>query len=250
MTGDAAVRRPPPVPSQVALLAMLVFVAAVAVTPARSWPAFLGYALVLVLVARRLGVRARSVLPRMVVEVPFVVFALLLPFVATGETTEVMGLALSVDGLWGAWGVLAKATLGVVAAILLGLVWTPAQVIDGLQRLRLPDALLQIASFMVRYGEIVVAEVSRRRTAVRARGYQARHLGHAPVLARTLGATFVRTYERGERVHLAMVARGYTGTLPEPAEDAASDTYSLALVVTLVAVWCVALTAVVWQWPR
>lgn len=25
---------------------------------------------------------------------------------------------------------------------------------------------------------------------------------------------FIRSYERGERVHLAMVSRGYTGTMP------------------------------------
>jgi cobalt/nickel transport system permease protein len=35
-----------------------------------------------------------------------------------------------------------------------------------------------------------------------------RTLGHAA------GALFVRCYERGERVHLAMLARGYTGTMP------------------------------------
>ena len=29
-----------------------------------------------------------------------------------------------------------------------------------------------------------------------------------------LGSLFIRSYERGERVHLAMVARGYDGTLP------------------------------------
>jgi cobalt/nickel transport system permease protein len=29
------------------------------------------------------------------------------------------------------------------------------------------------------------------------------------VLARTLGALFIRSYERGERVHLAMLARGH-----------------------------------------
>jgi cobalt/nickel transport system permease protein len=35
------------------------------------------------------------------------------------------------------------------------------------------------------------------------------------VLARSLGALFIRSYERGERVHLAMLARGYDGTLPD-----------------------------------
>ena len=34
------------------------------------------------------------------------------------------------------------------------------------------------------------------------------------MLAQGAGAFFVRSYERGERVHLAMLSRGYTGSLP------------------------------------
>ena len=37
---------------------------------------------------------------------------------------------------------------------------------------------------------------------------------HWGVLAKSAGALFIRSYERGERVHLAMVSRGYTGTMP------------------------------------
>jgi cobalt/nickel transport system permease protein len=33
------------------------------------------------------------------------------------------------------------------------------------------------------------------------------------VLARGAGALFIRSYERGERVHLAMLSRGYAGRL-------------------------------------
>jgi cobalt/nickel transport system permease protein len=32
--------------------------------------------------------------------------------------------------------------------------------------------------------------------------------------ARTVGSVFVRTYERGERVYLAMLSRVYTGSMP------------------------------------
>ena len=35
-----------------------------------------------------------------------------------------------------------------------------------------------------------------------------------PALGATLGTLFIRSYERGERVHLAMLSRGYTGRLP------------------------------------
>jgi cobalt/nickel transport system permease protein len=34
------------------------------------------------------------------------------------------------------------------------------------------------------------------------------------VIARSAGALFIRSYERGERVHLAMLSRGYTGSMP------------------------------------
>ena len=33
-------------------------------------------------------------------------------------------------------------------------------------------------------------------------------------MAQSAGALFIRSYERGERVHLAMLSRGYTGWLP------------------------------------
>jgi cobalt/nickel transport system permease protein len=46
------------------------------------------------------------------------------------------------------------------------------------------------------------------------RGFNPRDVRHWPVLARSAGALFIRSYERGERVHLAMLSRGYTGTLP------------------------------------
>ncbi|MER6942357.1 energy-coupling factor transporter transmembrane component T, partial [Nocardioides sp. NPDC000441] len=46
------------------------------------------------------------------------------------------------------------------------------------------------------------------------RGFEARNPLHWPVLARSVGALFIRSFERGERVHLAMVSRGYTGRMP------------------------------------
>ena len=38
--------------------------------------------------------------------------------------------------------------------------------------------------------------------------------------ARSAGALFIRSYERGERVHLAMLSRGYTGRMPDPTSPA------------------------------
>ena len=56
--------------------------------------------------------------------------------------------------------------------------------------------------------------MARMLTAMRSRGCDPRSPRHWPTLARSLGALFIRSYERGERVHLAMLSRGYTGQLP------------------------------------
>ncbi|MET7380297.1 CbiQ family ECF transporter T component [Streptomyces sp. NPDC005526] len=72
----------------------------------------------------------------------------------------------------------------------------------------------------------------RMRIARESRGFEARGIRHWGVLARSAGALFIRSYERGERVHLAMVSRGYAGAMPVIDEVTASRapwSYALAL---------------------
>ena len=147
-------------------------------------------------------------------EVPFVVFAVVLPFVATGPRISVLGLSVSEPGLVAAWALLAKGTLGVLAALLLAATTEPRDLLTGLTRLRLPRQLVEIMGFMVRYVEVVTGDLRRMSIALASRGFDARSPRQWPVLATCLGALFVRSYERGERVHLAMLSRGYAGSLP------------------------------------
>jgi cobalt/nickel transport system permease protein len=198
----------------VKILALLGFVLVVVATP-REWyvayPGFLAVVLVVIAISR---VPYGYLLPRLVVEVPFVVFALLMPFIAQGPQVDVLGVGLSEPGLLAAWGLLAKGTLGVLASLTLAATTEPDDLLRGLQRLRLPDLLVQIMGFMIRYLDVVTGELRRMLTAMRSRGCDPRSPRHWPALAKALGALFVRSYERGERVHLAMLSRGYTGRLP------------------------------------
>ncbi|MGH8948366.1 MAG: cobalt ECF transporter T component CbiQ [Acidimicrobiia bacterium] len=201
-------------PAQVKIVALLVFVLAVVVIPPEAfWAYFLaGCLLVGVMILAELpgGFVAR----RMIVEIPILVFALLLPFFGQGETTEVFGLTLSVEGLWGAWTILAKATLGVGASIIVSATTTIPDLLRGLDRIRVPRVLTAIAGFMVRYLDIVTGEFSRRRVAMAARGYEPRWVWQNGPLAQSAGSLFIRSFERGERVHQAMVARGFSGRMP------------------------------------
>ncbi|SDC98560.1 cobalt ECF transporter T component CbiQ [Streptomyces prasinopilosus] len=219
-------------PPHTKLTAVLAFVVIVVSTPREAMWAFGAYAVLLGLVAYAARVPAGFLLGRLLIEVPFVAFAVLMPFVAEGERVEVLGLSLSVNGLWGAWNVLAKGTLGVAASVLLAATTELRELLLGLQRLRLPPLLVQIASFMIRYGDVVTDEMRRMSIARRSRGFEARGPRHWGVLAKSAGALFIRSYERGERVHLAMISRGYTGSLPvidEATVSRAQWSYALAL---------------------
>lgn len=202
-------------PAHLKLLGLLGFMLVVVATPDHWFAAFGAYLLVLLGVVTLSQVPPTYLLKRMVVEVPFVVFALVLPFVAYGEQVEVLGLSLSRPGLLAAFGILATATLGVLASLTLAATTEPQALLAGLERLRVPSLLVQIMSFMVRYLDVVTGEMQRMRVARESRGFSARDPRQWPVIARSTGALFIRSYERGERVHLAMLSRGYTGTMPE-----------------------------------
>jgi cobalt/nickel transport system permease protein len=201
-------------PAHLKLVALLGFVLLVVATPREWFAAYAGFLAVLLVVVAASRVPFGYLAKRMVVEVPFVVFAVLVPFVATGPRTEVLGLSVSEPGLLAAWGLLAKGTLGVLASLTMAATTEATDVLAGLQRLRVPDLLVQIMGFMIRYLDVVTAEMGRMMVSMRSRGCEPRSPRHWPALARSLGALFIRSYERGERVHLAMVSRGYTGTMP------------------------------------
>ncbi len=227
--GDSMIHR---LPAHAKVLALVGFMLVVVASPRERFLAFAGYAALLTVIAVAAAVPFRFIVTRMVVEVPFVVFALLLPLISTGPRVDVLGLSLSEDGLLAGWNILAKGTLGVVAAILLAATTDARALLLGLQRLRLPARLVEIAAFMVRYADVVVSDMQRMRIARESRGFEGRHLGHFRVVARSAGALFIRSYERGERVHLAMLSRGYTGAMPL-VDHAAVSRGAWAMVVAL-----------------
>jgi cobalt/nickel transport system permease protein len=90
--------------------------------------------------------------------------------------------------------------------------------------------------FMVRYTDVVGGELRRMRVARESRGFRGRHLGALKVLGPAAGSLFIRSYERGERVHLAMLSRGYTGRMPSaPVAAVPAQAWLTALALPLAA---------------
>jgi cobalt/nickel transport system permease protein len=189
-------------PAECKVLATIVFVLAVALVPrgAVVWP-YAVDGLVLLVVAVIARADPRMMAGRLAIELPFVLFVIVLPFVAE-------------DGGWLAFGIVAKATLAVLATGVLAWTTPGPEILRGAERLGLPRALVAIAGFALRYVQVVLDELQRMRLARVQRGDRARWLWQSRAGARGVGALAVRTFERGERVHVAMLARGYDGRMP------------------------------------
>lgn len=191
------------------VLALLVFVLSVVAIPRdhlRAHGVHLAVIVAALVVAR---VPGRHLARGLTLELPFVAFALLLPFVATGPTTSVLGVTVAQAGLVAAASLLAKATLGVLAALTLAATTRPVDLLDGLRRLHLPGQLVDIMGFMVRYVEVVGDQWRRMGIARASRGFTATSPRAWRALAASVGMLFIASYERGERVHLAMLSRGH-----------------------------------------
>lgn len=199
------------------IVGFLLFTAIVVSTPARVVWAFVLYAAVLAFLAGLGRVSPLALLKRLLLVLPLLIaVAVFLPFLGREPS-----LSSAAGGFqWGdprlliLWNAGAKAVLGVISVSLLGLTTSFPQLISGLERLRTPRIFVLIASFMARYGVVFTEELRRSQRALASRNFRARWLGNAPVLGYLLGALFVRSYSRGERVYLAMLSRGYDGTLP------------------------------------
>ncbi|MFY1621347.1 energy-coupling factor transporter transmembrane component T family protein, partial [Micromonospora sp. WMMD736] len=131
-----------------------------------------------------------------------------------GERITVAGLQLSEPGLYAAWGIVVKGTLGMAASLTVAATTSARALPLALSRLGVPGLVTSVLVLMIRYVDLLAAEAGRMRMARMSRGDSPRLLHQAGAIAKSVGALFLRSYERGERVYLAMLSRGFDGEVP------------------------------------
>jgi cobalt/nickel transport system permease protein len=196
--GDSVVHRLDPRVKIVGLLGLVIVSVS---TPPGAWLAFAAYAAVLLALWGAARLPVGYVLRRMTVEIPFLAAAAVLPFTVP-------------DGLERGLTVASKATIGVLAAVVLSSTTPFPVLIRGFEALRAPRTITMLVSFMWRYLYVLSDEARRMRVARDARCYRGRWLWQAGAVGSMIATLFVRALERGERVYLAMLSRGYTGAMP------------------------------------
>ncbi|SJZ70413.1 cobalt/nickel transport system permease protein [Trichlorobacter thiogenes] len=123
-------------------------------------------------------------------------------------------LSIGSFGISGGWlscaSIVVRATLTVTAALMLVAVTGFTAVCGALERLGMPQALVVQLLFMQRYLFVLADDAANASRARELRAFGNRGMGIGPFAAMT-GHLLLKSWERAERIHMAMLARGFQG---------------------------------------
>ncbi len=138
---------------------------------------------------------------------------LIVPLAAEGKPLATLGpLHYSREGFWLAIAVALKGNAIVLAIV--ALVGTMDLIVLGhaLHHLFVPDKLVHLMLFTVRYVDVLRREYGRLAAAMKARGFRPRMSRHAyRTYGYLVGMLLVRSLDRSERIMAAMKCRGFRG---------------------------------------
>jgi len=173
----------------------------------------LGFAFALAVIAR---LNFFQVLRRLVPANAFVlVLWLTLPATVVGEPAAWIGpIVLSREGIRLAFLVTLKANAIVISIIALLNTSRLLDIAHAARHLRVPDKLVMIFYFCIRYFHLIGSEYLRLREAMKVRSFRPRtNMRTYKSYANLLGMLLVRSHDRAERVYAAMLCRGFNGRI-------------------------------------
>ncbi|UBF27556.1 cobalt ECF transporter T component CbiQ [Kovacikia minuta CCNUW1] len=201
---------------QTRVLCVLLLLLAIVLTPHGNWLTWAFYGLGILTILLVSQVTVPVLLKRLVVESAFIGVVLIgTLFREGGEVLWQWGwFKITTTGLTVLGSVTLKAFLALVLLNILTLTTSVPALLQALAALRMPPLLVSILASMYRYIAVLVEEFNSMRRAAISRNLMSSNRWQRLVVGNMIGALFIRTYERGERVHLAMLSRGYQGLPP------------------------------------
>jgi cobalt/nickel transport system permease protein len=161
----------------------------------------------------------RSYLGRATLFIPFFAGVIALPLLFTTPGAQVLSFQLQAyqvvitrEGVAAAFHFVFRVWLCVASLILLLLTTNFTRIIRGLEKLRVPQAFTVMLSITYRYIFLCIDELMRMLRAREARTFgKLGTIRSAKLIAGVVSTSIGRSYERGERVYQAMLARGFDG---------------------------------------
>ncbi|MFZ1536783.1 MAG: energy-coupling factor transporter transmembrane component T [Chromatiaceae bacterium] len=207
--------RAPAIDSRAKILAALMLITAVVLTGPIGLAEFVVVILFVAAVVSLLDGSAIAVLRRGLLVVPFAGAIAFFAPLARSEVGSWAGLMAAYARNWPLiLALLAKAYLSVLIVSALTATTTLPELLRGLQALKVPEVFLTLFTFLPSYLELFRAQVTAMRNAIASRAPRLRGWRLLCLYGALAGNLLVRAYERGEQIYDAMLARGYTGTLP------------------------------------
>ncbi len=200
------------------VLCALLWVFAIALTPNGRWWAWATYGTALLTLILLSRIALLPLFRRIGVELVFVSTVLLgTLFREGGEVLWQWGwLHVTTEGLVVLGSVSLKAALSLLALNFLMITTSIPALLNALTELRFPALLVAILAAMIRYVTVLTEEIQTMQRAAQSRNLMSNPRHQRIIVGNMFGALFLRTCDRGERIHQAMLARGYEG-VPPPA---------------------------------
>ena len=219
---------------QLKILSTLLIVISIAFSKIINPFQIISHAVIVFLIIIFSNIPLKTYLKRLTLDIPFILFALFLPFLSSGNNDMVFTLftfEIYRTGLLEMFAILFKATAGLSMGIVLTATTTNIELIYGLQKLKVPPIIIAIMSFSIRYIDVFIDEFKRVKISMQSRGYIEKGIKTLLPIAYASGAMLIRGYERGERVYLSMISRGFTGVIELQDRDYKQSNYLLALTI-------------------
>ncbi|MBM3210976.1 cobalt ECF transporter T component CbiQ [Candidatus Poribacteria bacterium] len=227
--------------ARIKVISLFACVISVIITKPDSYTTFVFYGILILALVLLSKIPIKYILKRSLVIIPFILaIAVFIPFLKEGETlwSYPMGplkLKITYQGVTLFWNILIKAYLSALCMILLTSSTRFFELLKAFEGLKMPKIMVMIFSFMHRYLFILRDELMIMKRAKDSRSINGNSWFHTKALSNMLGVLFIRSYERGEAVYLAMCSRGFDGsirTMGNP-ELTKKDLYFLLIIITL-----------------
>lgn len=218
------------------LLCTILIVFAIGLTPNGRWWTWAIYTIGVLSVVLISRITLSVLLKRIAVEFAFIGTVLLgTLFRGGGEVVASLGpLKITSVGLMVLGSVTTKALLCLIMLNLLTLTTSIPALLNALVVLRVPRLLVATLASMYRYISVLIGEFNAMRRAAASRNFKGDNRWQRQILGNMFGSLFIRTYERGDRVYQAMLARGYQGVPPVFDLPSGSSRDIIALTLTFI----------------
>ncbi|MBV9790891.1 MAG: cobalt ECF transporter T component CbiQ [Chloroflexi bacterium] len=210
--------------ARVKLVLTIALIVCASLLPVGAWLALTAFTALVWAAIIASGVGLPTILRRSLLALPFLLVVVTVIFSVPGRpifrlplgfvtlTATDAGLLRFITIVWKSW-------ISMQAALLLTATTHFLDVLRALQALHMPKIIVALMSFMYRYLFILVEEAQRLLRARDCRSAALQGSGggsllwRAQVTGRLVGTLFLRSFERSERIYVAMLSRGYTGEL-------------------------------------